>query len=411
MNAHPSATPAAPSTDGPTASGAPSSAAPPRAIEEDTIAPMQPARDRGTPRTDASTDDPQSEPPRQPAVPAFVTARFLRVGDDYYFPDRTLAFVDRGGKLKAHTHNAEVVRSLVAIAEARGWQAITVTGAEAFRRAIWHEASLRGIEVQGYRATDIERAELQRAMQRSPDALPPRAHDASAAASPEEASAREERLSGRLVEHGAAPYRFHPQGRVSYYVKLRTPNGDRTVWGVDLERALVESSSRVQVGDLVVVENRGAQRVKLKAPQRNGRGELVGERTIETHRNRWLIETAAWFAQRAEQAAALREREAAPQDLARRHAELRDAAIALWLGERFVDRRIEEPNDRDRVLAALRERLAQAHERGDEIRVPLVRDRATPAADAPSLVPAARLRQRRAPVRDMARETPPHVRE
>jgi hypothetical protein len=253
---------------------------------------------------------------------------------------------------------------------------------------------------------------LQRATQRSPDAIPPRAHGASAAASsPEDIGAREERLSGRLVEHGAAHYRFDPQGRLSYYVKLRMPDGDRTVWGVGLERALVESSSRVQVGDLVVVENRGAQRVKVKAPQRNSAGELVGERTIETHRNRWLIETAAWFAQRAEQAAALREREAAPQDLARRHAELRDAAIALWLGERFVDRKIVDPDDRERVLAALRERIAQAHERGDEIRVPLVRERATPAADPPSVAPAARARQRRAPVRDMAHEIPPHVRE
>src|SRR5439155_13511702 len=144
-----------------------SAAPPPGAIEEDTIAPMQPARDRGTPRAETSTADVASEPARQPAVPAFVTARFLRVGDEYYFPDRTLAFVDRGGKLKAHTHNAEVIRSLVAIAEARGWQAITVTGAEAFRRAIWREASLRGIEVHGYRATEVERAELQRATQRS----------------------------------------------------------------------------------------------------------------------------------------------------------------------------------------------------------------------------------------------------
>ena len=98
MNAHPSATPAAASTDGPTGNGPPSSAAPPpRAIDEDTVAPMHPARDRGTPKAETSTADPASEPPRQPAVPAFVAARFLRVGDEYYFPDRTLAFVDRGG--------------------------------------------------------------------------------------------------------------------------------------------------------------------------------------------------------------------------------------------------------------------------------------------------------------------------
>lgn len=54
------------------------------------------------------------------AIPEAIVHRFLRVKDQFYFPGQSLAFVDCGTSLKAASENQEVVRSLVAIAQARG---------------------------------------------------------------------------------------------------------------------------------------------------------------------------------------------------------------------------------------------------------------------------------------------------
>ena len=78
-------------------------------------------RDRFVTEAEARDDEPLSDSaggPRPPgAIPRQVVERFLRVDNEYYFPDRTLAFIDHGTKLTSRTNNAEVVRSLVAIAK------------------------------------------------------------------------------------------------------------------------------------------------------------------------------------------------------------------------------------------------------------------------------------------------------
>src|SRR5262249_46124292 len=97
-----------------------------------------------------------------PAIPDEITQRFMRVKNQFYFPDRSLAFVDDGSSLKAATENLEVIRSLVAIAQARGWGAIRVTGTENFRRLVWREGTRQGLTVRGYKPADVERAEAER---------------------------------------------------------------------------------------------------------------------------------------------------------------------------------------------------------------------------------------------------------
>jgi hypothetical protein len=93
-------------------------------------------------------------------VPDFVASRFLRVKDEYYFPDRTPAFSDRGNKLATRGNDAEVVKSLVEIAIARGWTTITVKGTDEFRRSAWMEAAQRGLSVVGYKPSELDFAEL-----------------------------------------------------------------------------------------------------------------------------------------------------------------------------------------------------------------------------------------------------------
>lgn len=80
--------------------------------------------------------------------------------------------------------------------------------------------------------------------------------------------------AGRLVDHGAAPYENDPRNRRSYFATLETETGERrTVWGVDLERALTAAGARV--GDRLALERTGSQVVTV-----DGR---------EAERNSWKV--------------------------------------------------------------------------------------------------------------------------
>ncbi|MCW8061004.1 Ti-type conjugative transfer relaxase TraA [Agrobacterium tumefaciens] len=68
--------------------------------------------------------------------------------------------------------------------------------------------------------------------------------------------------AGRLVDHGVAPYEHNPQSRESYFVTLENDKGDqRTVWGVDLKRAMQEASPKI--GDRIGLQHEGATPVRL----------------------------------------------------------------------------------------------------------------------------------------------------
>lgn len=338
---------------------------------------------------------------RAHAVPDAVAERFLNVDGKYYFPDKKLAFVDRGTKLKAETNNVEVVRSIVMIAQTRGWEALTVTGTQDFRREVWREASLRGIDVRGYEPNDLERQALQRALEKRngpneiqregrQQAVDVPARDGATAASPRttmpdpaspaapgtahDSAPRSSLLHGRLLESGPAPYQFDPNKNPSYFVKVQTDNGERTLWGVDLERALAESRTGVKPGDPVSIENQGSKPVTVKVPVRNDSGQVMGEKQIKTHRNAWVVEKPSYFDERAEKAAALRNGERAKQELVAQYPDLTNAIATMRLGELFAEKLIDRPEDRRRVVSALRETLADAIERGETIQAPKIRE-------------------------------------
>jgi hypothetical protein len=71
-----------------------------------------------------------------------------------------------------------------------------------------------------------------------------------------------DRNSGRLVEHGTAPYQHDPKNRDSYFVTLENDRGQKhTIWGVDLERAMKEAAP--EIGDKIGLEHRGSETVRL----------------------------------------------------------------------------------------------------------------------------------------------------
>jgi hypothetical protein len=61
-----------------------------------------------------------------------------------------VAFTEAPLKLSTDTDNPSVARSMVDVAEARGWRALRVSGSEDFRRMVWLDATLRGVKTLGY---------------------------------------------------------------------------------------------------------------------------------------------------------------------------------------------------------------------------------------------------------------------
>jgi hypothetical protein len=100
------------------------------------------------------------------AVPAEVRDRFVVVKNKYYFHDGMRAFTDRGTRLTTASENTEVIRSLIQIAEARGWSEITVRGTERFRKEAWFAAHLAGLDVRGYRPSEFEQGRVARTVAR-----------------------------------------------------------------------------------------------------------------------------------------------------------------------------------------------------------------------------------------------------
>ncbi|WP_371349438.1 Ti-type conjugative transfer relaxase TraA [Ancylobacter sp. IITR112] len=88
--------------------------------------------------------------------------------------------------------------------------------------------------------------------------------------------------AGRLVEHGAAPFEHDPQKSGSYFVTLENDKGEqRTLWGVDLERAMKEAAP--EIGERIGLQHEGSTPVTLP----DG---------TQTHRNTWKVQDAGELA-------------------------------------------------------------------------------------------------------------------
>jgi Ti-type conjugative transfer relaxase TraA len=107
---------------------------------------------------------------------------------------------------------------------------------------------------------------------------------------------------GRLIAHGAAPYKNDPKNSPSYYVTLESGGKRHTLWGVDLERAM--AAAKPAIGDGIALRYRGSESVRLpdgKEVQRHswevtagGEGERL-EKTLGRAR---LKESTLDFAER-----------------------------------------------------------------------------------------------------------------
>lgn len=94
-----------------------------------------------------------------------------------------------------------------------------------------------------------------------------------------------------LLAHGPAPFEHDKNNKPSYFVKIETSQGERTLWGVDLERAITKSDA--QIGDRIAIKNLGNKEVQVEQYKRDPEGKIIGTETITAHRNEWDINTVS----------------------------------------------------------------------------------------------------------------------
>jgi hypothetical protein len=314
-------------------------------------------------------------------VPQSVRDRFVQDGHRFYFPDGAPAFKDLGRKLTTASENTQVIHGLIEIAHSRGWTEVTVTGTERFRQEVWRQARLEGLAVRGYRPTDVEQAQLVRALARGlsrpADSIsadpqptspaPPQVRREATRPSPDE------RYVGRLLDHGKDTYLHDPDAEPSYFVRLGIPGGYREVWGKDIERAVAKSLTQPQLGDDVILQRTGRDAVTVKRAEKDAQGQL-NHKEVETYRNRWVLEKREFFQQRGAAAQIVRDETVGPRKAVRQHPELAGTYLNLRAAELAAER-LRDPEDRRRFVAQVRSALAEGIERGEPLQPVRLRER------------------------------------
>lgn len=361
----------------------------------------------------AATEGPIRRPAPHVPVPSHIASKYLVHNDRYHFDDQTLAFIDRGSKLTIETHNRAVLQDVIAIAKARDWQEIKVTGTEVFRREVWKEATAAGLTVRGYTPSDLEKAGASRAR-----GEPQRPEERS----PEQSSSSQRTRDpakrfwvGTLIAHGEARYQHEATKPSSYFVTLRDDAGrERTHWGVGLAEAINTARSAPRIGETVGLRQVGATPVSVLVNKVDPLGGPVTEH-LTTQRTQWVVEKIDHFkpdgtlidAALEHRSSAVAQpftgtpRVPAPSAPMRAHPLTRDQEVAAAIrsarttreelqlkfpqinkavfshmashdqfARAFVEAGLIRESDRGHVIAQMRERLASHLERGTPIKEP-----------------------------------------
>lgn len=334
--------------------------------------PTRSARSEQSEQKESAAPDPSATEDHQ-TVPEHVRWRFVQVGRKYYFPDGARAFTDRGRRLTTPSENTEVIRSLVTIAQARGWREIVVRGTDSFRREAWFAAQLMGLEVRGYQPTDFEQARLVRTLASRQPGAEERADPKRPAGPPSQSgrrgrtsppSSNQDLITGRLVQHGRAPFQHDRHQPMSYFVKVETGQGERVIWGVDLARAIGESATKPQAGDEIGLRAVRKDAVTVKAAKRDHAGKVIGEQNLDALRNRWIVEKRAFFDARRGAAEKVRDQNVQARDAVMEHPELVGTYLQIRAAE-LAAKKLKDPDDRTRFVSAVRTTLADSVARGE----------------------------------------------
>jgi len=100
----------------------------------------------------------EREKNRQAQLMDLLHQQFRVSGAKFHFKDQPqkVAFTDKGNRIVSASNDERVVKAMATMVQAKGWKTITVSGHPDFRREIWMQASLQGIEVRGYKPKEQE---------------------------------------------------------------------------------------------------------------------------------------------------------------------------------------------------------------------------------------------------------------
>ena len=316
------------------------------------------------PKAAAGTPQEKSGQSRGPQVPDSVRERFIQVGNHFYFPGGVEAFSRQENRLTTRSENAIVIQSMVAIArEESPTGVVKVGGTDFFKKEAWFAASLVGLQVQGYTPTEFERDRLVRALERRGG----KPADTEPAVSKEKPPTAHELITGKLVDHGPAPYRHDPKEAMSYFVRIATEKGERDIWGVDLERAFRHSLSNPGMGDEVGIRILAKEAVTVLAAKRDSSGQEIGREELGAHRNQWSVERKEFLEQRHDMAAVFRDSSISAADGIKRHAELEGSYRMLEMGQTHAEEQYPSKLHRQQFVDHLREHLAKSIEYGQPL--------------------------------------------
>lgn len=189
---------------------------------------------------------------------------------------------------------------------------------------------------------------------------------------------------GRLQDHGAARYQFRAKADPSYYVKLLTRDGERTVWGKDLERAITEGTTRPKIGDLVGLRRVTREAVTVTSRQRDAEGRIISQEARHAHRTRWVVEKVSFFAERVKMARRVRDEQADLRESVRAHPELKSTFLSFRAAQEFAAKTIPDAQDRERFLDLIRGAMANSIHKGEPLPTTSLRSRSSDPAAAPT---------------------------
>jgi len=204
----------------------------------------------------------------------------------------------------------------------------------------------------------------------SVDAMP---SAAPARDAPRRAAEARESIAGRLLDHGRDAYRHDPDEDPSYFVRLKTRDGVREIWGKDIERAVTKSLTQPQIGDEVVLQRTGREAVTVKRQERDAEGQSR-RKDVAVYRNRWVIEKQSFFEARAAAALIVRNEHVGAREAVREHPELAGTYLNLRAAE-LASKALRDREDQRRFVAQVRSALADDIERGEPLQPVRMRER------------------------------------
>jgi hypothetical protein len=121
--------------------------------------------------------------------------------------------------------------------------------------------------------------------------------------------------------------------------------------------------------------------VTVREIERDPEGRVVGQKPLDTHRNRWIVERQEFFAERAAAARTLRDPSIDPKQGARRHPELVGTYLQMHAAQ-IAARQLRDSQDQEKFVSLVRTALADVVARGEAL--PPVRLKEKTAVPSPT---------------------------